>query len=69
MNIPLKKACAVSPVPQYMIAHECGRSGGWLSMVIREMAEPSESEKEKIASRLGHSVSELFPEKQPVEAA
>ncbi|MBT6716982.1 MAG: hypothetical protein HOB18_04990 [Nitrospina sp.] len=61
MNIVLKQALAVHEIPAYKIAEKVGRSPGWLSMVIRGMAEPSELEKQVIADSLERRVGELFP--------
>ena len=61
MNIPLKQALSIHSTPAYRVAKQIGRSPGWLSMVVQEMATPSDIEKGQIAKILGHSVGELFP--------
>ena len=61
MNIALKQALATHSEPAYRVAVEVGRSPAWLSMVIREMAQPSDLEKKKLARLIGRKVVELFP--------
>ena len=61
MNIKLKQTLSIHSEPAYIVADKVGRSPAWLSMVIREMAEPSELEKRKISEVLGRRVGELFP--------
>jgi hypothetical protein len=54
--------------PACVVAFQMGRSDAWLSRVARGIVEPSDTEKRKLSTILGHTVKELFFEK-PVEGS
>jgi|TARA_B110000495_G_C22928966_1_gene542977 hypothetical protein len=54
--------------PACVVAFQMGRNDAWLSRVARGIVEPTDTEKRKLSTILGHTVRELFSEK-PVEGS
>jgi hypothetical protein len=68
MKSVLKHALVDHYDPACVVAFQVGRSDAWLSRVARGIVEPSDTEKRKLSTILGHTVKELFFEK-PVEGS
>jgi hypothetical protein len=68
MKSVLKHALVDHYDPACVVAFQVGRSDAWLSRVARGIVEPSDTEKRKLSTILGHTVTELFSDK-PVEGS
>jgi hypothetical protein len=68
MKSVLKHALVDHYDPACVVAFQVGRNDAWLSRVARGIVEPSDTEKRKLSTILGHTVTELFSDK-PVEGS
>ena len=68
MKSVLKHALVDHYDPACVVAFQVGRSDAWLSRVARGIVEPSDTEKRKLSTILGRTVTELFSDK-PVEGS
>ena len=68
MKSVLKHALVDHYEPACVVAFQMGRNDAWLSRVARGIVEPSDTEKRKLSTILGRTVTELFSDK-PVEGS